>query len=96
MRSKKVLKPRGHLISILNSGTGPHVLWNYVHSWLGGPSYSVMWVQPNGSHMQAIADLLEERKIKPVIDRRYPLEQAMEAHRYLEEGHARGKVILDL
>jgi NADPH:quinone reductase-like Zn-dependent oxidoreductase len=32
--------------------------------------------------------------VTPVIDRRYPLEQAAEAKRYLETGHARGKVVV--
>ncbi len=38
--------------------------------------------------------LLEEGKIRPVIDRRYPLSGVPDAIRYLEEGHARGKVVI--
>ena len=38
--------------------------------------------------------LLEAGKVKPVIDRRYPLSEAAQALRYLGEGHARGKVII--
>jgi NADPH:quinone reductase-like Zn-dependent oxidoreductase len=38
--------------------------------------------------------LLEAGKVVPVIDRRYPLREVAEALRYLEEGHARGKVII--
>lgn len=41
-----------------------------------------------------LADLLEARKVVPFIDKRFPLSQAPEAIRYLEEGHAQGKVIL--
>lgn len=40
--------------------------------------------------------LLESGKIKPVIDRRYPLSGVPEAIRYVEEGHAKGKVTIIL
>jgi NADPH:quinone reductase-like Zn-dependent oxidoreductase len=41
-------------------------------------------------------DLLESGKVKPVIDRRYPLGEVPEAIRYVEEGHAKGKVVIIL
>jgi NADPH:quinone reductase-like Zn-dependent oxidoreductase len=41
-----------------------------------------------------IGDLMQSGKVKPVIDRTYPLGQIREAMAYLEEGHARGKVII--
>jgi NADPH:quinone reductase-like Zn-dependent oxidoreductase len=41
-----------------------------------------------------LKDILEDGKIVPVIDRRYPLSETADALRYLEEGHARGKVII--
>jgi len=41
-----------------------------------------------------LKELIEAGKVRPVIDRTYPLSEAAEAMRYLEEGHARGKVVI--
>ena len=46
------------------------------------------------NQMAVLKDLLEPGKITPIIDRTYPLAEVPEAIGYLEEGHARGKVII--
>jgi len=46
--------------------------------------------------MATLADLMQSEKVKPVIDRTYKLAELPEAIRYLEEGHARGKVIITM
>ena len=52
--------------------------------------------QLNKDDLKALGDLMESGKVTPVIDRRYPLSQVPDAIRYLEEGHARGKVVITM
>ena len=51
---------------------------------------------PNKEDLVFIKELLEAGKVVPVIDRRYPLSEVPEAIRYLEEGHAQGKVVITM
>ena len=51
-------------------------------------------VSPNPHQLSEIAQLLMEKKIKPHIAATFPLEEVAQAHRYIESGHTRGKVVL--
>jgi NADPH:quinone reductase-like Zn-dependent oxidoreductase len=51
-------------------------------------------MKQNKEDLVFVKDLLEGGEITPIIDRTYPLSEVPEAIRYLEEGHARGKVVI--
>jgi NADPH:quinone reductase-like Zn-dependent oxidoreductase len=48
----------------------------------------------NGQDLLNITSLIEDGKVTPVIDRTYPLADTAEGLRYVEQGHARGKVVI--
>jgi NADPH:quinone reductase-like Zn-dependent oxidoreductase len=51
-------------------------------------------MKPTKEDLHLLKELIEAGKVKPVIDRTYSLSEVPEAIRYLEEGHARGKVAI--
>ena len=50
--------------------------------------------RPNQDDLLTLKELVEAGRVTPVIDRTYPLRETAEAFRYLDQGHARGKVII--
>jgi NADPH:quinone reductase-like Zn-dependent oxidoreductase len=50
--------------------------------------------KPNADDLAYVAGLCEAGRLKPVIDKVYPFDDAVAAFRYLEKGHARGKVVI--
>jgi len=56
----------------------------------------VMWKPNKKEDLVFLKELFEAGKVVPVIDRRYPLSEVPEALRYLEEGHALGKVVITM
>ena len=61
----------------------------------GGQKLGIAYWKPfNSPDVAALAELLEAGKIRPVIDRRYPLAEVPDALRYVEDGHALGKVLI--
>lgn len=56
--------------------------------------YSFLFVRPDGAQLAEIGELLESQRIRPVIDKVFPFEQAKEALDYLAQGRAKGKVVV--
>jgi len=72
------------------------VLLGPLLSLIGRKKMCLFMANINRKDLVVLKDLLEAGKIVPVIDRRYPLRDVAEALRYLEEGHARGKVVISM
>lgn len=61
-----------------------------------GRKLGAFTAEPKQEDLMVLKSLAEAGKVKPVIDKRYPLNETAQALRYLGEGHARGKVILNV
>lgn len=62
----------------------------------GSQKMGNLLARPNQRDLVFMKELLEEGKVVPVIERHYPLSEVAEALRYVEEGHARGKVVITM
>lgn len=59
-------------------------------------SYKFIFMHPNGSHLGEIKSLVEDEKIKPIIDRVYPFTESVEAFLHLTSGRAKGKIVIKI
>ena len=96
---RRVLAPRGTLV--LNSGTGAtglKMLLRFVRPIVAAPftrqRLRRYLSNPNPADLAVLNDLVEDKKVRPVIDRTYQLQDAPAALEYIEAGHARGKVVV--
>ncbi|WP_057913601.1 NADP-dependent oxidoreductase [Peribacillus muralis] len=58
--------------------------------------YTFLFMKPSGEQLRIIANFIETGKIKPIIDRVFPFENAQKAMEYAESGRAKGKIILKI
>jgi NADPH:quinone reductase-like Zn-dependent oxidoreductase len=61
-----------------------------------GAAYSFLFVRPDGGQLAEIGELLKAGSLRPVIDKVFPFEQAKQALAYLEQGRAKGKVVVQM
>lgn len=92
-KCKNSLTPNGVYVT---TEFGPGIMLQMRLNPSNGKRMKGMLMNPDTEDLDYITESIEAGKIKPVIDRVYPLEKAAEAHRYVEQGHAKGKVILEV
>jgi len=97
---QRALKPQG--VCVIAGFTNLRLLFEHMilgprRSKAGGKQVGLMpTMKPNKKDLVFVKGLLESGKVVPVIDKRYPLSETAEAIRYLEAGHAKGKIVITL
>jgi NADPH:quinone reductase-like Zn-dependent oxidoreductase len=98
---RRVLRANGVLVLIGAGGDGrrmtpimARLLLAATWSRLGSRKLLPFLAKVSHSDIVALKELIDARKVMPVIDRTYPLSQTAAAMRYLEQGHARGKIVI--
>jgi NADPH:quinone reductase-like Zn-dependent oxidoreductase len=101
---KGVLTPAGKYVLVGGGGAGDQgflgglgkALWAMVFSKFVNQEMGMMMADANHNDLTILADMMQSGKLKPVIDRTYKLDQVPDAIRYVEQGHARGKVVISV
>lgn len=93
---RRALAPRGRYV--MAGGTWPQMrqamLWGPLLSSKAGQRLGVLSAKATPEDLEALKDLVARGKLRPVIDRRFAFAETPEAFRYLEAGHAAGKVVI--
>jgi NADPH:quinone reductase-like Zn-dependent oxidoreductase len=99
---RRILTPRGTLV--LSSGDSTDQVLGPLGRILGAvllnsfvsQNLRTFLAKPSAQDLKTLADLIESDKVRPVIERTYPLAEAAEAMRHVETGHTRGKVVITI
>jgi NADPH:quinone reductase-like Zn-dependent oxidoreductase len=73
-----------------------HPLQLMISSLIGRKKATTHLANPNDKDLDFLRGLVEEERVRPVIEKCYPLDQIVEAHRHGESGRTKGKVVLEI
>ncbi len=59
-------------------------------------SYKFIFMHPNGAHLETLKTLIEDEKIKPIIDKVYPFKESIAAFTQLASGRTKGKIVIKI
>jgi NADPH:quinone reductase-like Zn-dependent oxidoreductase len=91
---RRVLTPQGRIVPNSGHGGMGYVFKAFILSPFTRQVTGMYLASPNGKDLGFLKELIETGKLKPVIDKTYPLQQTPDAFRYLEESHAQGKIVI--
>ncbi|MDX2941733.1 MULTISPECIES: NAD(P)-dependent alcohol dehydrogenase [Streptomyces] len=89
---RRALRPGGRIASP-SAGAIPFALLSTV---LPGPRVRLLMAGPRRADLKTLADHVDRKELRPVVERVYPLDEIQDAHRATETGHARGKRVIRL
>ena len=89
-RSWGVLKPHGRLVTTVSKEPVEEQAARH------GRTGLLYMARPDADQLRAVAALADDGRLQVMVDRTYPLEEAAAAHAYLETGHPRGKIVLEV
>ena len=97
---RRLLNPQGRLVMVgapdRATGIVARVIGALAWSRLGTKKMVFFIARVNKDDLNTLGEFMASGKVRPVIDKRYRLSEASEAFRYMEKGHARGKVLISL
>jgi NADPH:quinone reductase-like Zn-dependent oxidoreductase len=87
---RKLLRPRGTLVTL--TGIPPQAAWMKLRNLVASRRTVIMFVSTSGAILEGLAKMIEDDKVRPIVEKTYSWSELAEAHRRVESKHVTGKV----